>query len=103
MVSALPQNDREVRLLLLAMFTDGSGRTWSSRWSLLEVAKLGTVPPNVAHVATLETASVLGLPLFLFDVLVLVVLLLLHSAQIKWRNIRTHVVVFPVHPVTVNC
>lgn len=63
------------------MFMDGSGRTWRSGRSLFEVAELGTVPPNVTHVAALETASVLGLPILLLDVLVLVVLLLLHSVN----------------------
>lgn len=59
----------------------GAGSTWSSGCPLLEVAELGAVPSNVAHVAALETAAVLGLPLVLLRVLVLVVLLLLHSAQ----------------------
>lgn len=45
------------------------------------MAELGTVPPNVAHVATLEAAAVLGLALVLLHVLVLVVLLLLDSAD----------------------
>lgn len=96
-VNVLPQRDFEVHFLPSAMFMDGSGRTWSSRWSLFEVAELRTVPPNVPHIATLETPSVLRLALFLLDVLVLVVLLLLHSVQIKRRNNRIHVSVFPAH------
>lgn len=64
------------------------------------MAELGTVPPNVTHVAALETASVLGLPLFLLGVLVLVVLLLLHSAQIKTGKSRIHVTEFPLEPAS---
>lgn len=62
------------------------GSTWSSGRPLLEVAELRAVPSNVAHVAALETAAVLGLPLVLLRVLVLVVLLLLHSAQKQSRG-----------------
>lgn len=56
-------------------------RTWRSGGPLFEVAVLRTVPPYVTHVPTLETTSVLRLPLLFFYVLVLVVLLLFNPGR----------------------
>lgn len=95
----ISDNDRNTVMNIIKNFFLwwSSVDTWCSGSSLFEVAVLRTVPPNVTHVATLETTSVLWLPLLLFYVLIFVVFLLLNpdsekgSGQNKkgWINLKS--------------